>query len=175
MWKTIERAFEKLIWQSRYMILVAVLASIVSALIMVILGSIDVFLVARELIRAAGEGERALTVGKKAFTYVITAIDTYLIAAVLLIFGMGLYELFISKIEEVEKNTQSSKILVIHSLDDLKEKLAKLILMVLLVTFFKFAVGLVYEDVVSLLYLGLGIFLVALSVYLMHKGTPGEQ
>ena len=175
MWKSIERAFEKLIWQSRHMILVAVLASVASALIMVILGSIDVFLVARELVRAAGEGEPALTVGKRAFTYVVTAIDTYLIAAALLIFGFGLYELFIRKIEEVEKNTESSKVLVIHSLDDLKEKLAKLILMVLMVTFFKFAVGLVYEDVLSLLYLGLGIFLLALSVYLMHKGTPGDQ
>lgn len=173
--KAFERYFEKLLWSSRYMILVAVVASIVSAFIMVVLGTLDVFLVARELIRAAGERELTVTLGKKAFTYVITAVDAYLIATVLLIFGMGLYELFISKIDEAEKNTRSSRILIIHTLDELKEKLAKVILMVLIVTFFKFAVGLVYEDVKSLLYLGIGIFLLSLSVYFMHKGGHPEK
>jgi hypothetical protein len=41
--------------------------------------------------------------------------------------------------------------------------------MVLIVTFFKFAISIHYADVLSLLYLSVGILLIALSVYLTHS------
>lgn len=65
---------------------------------------------------------------------IIMAIDLYLIAVVLLIFAFGLYELFINKIEV--KDESQSKVLEIHTLDQLKDKLAKVIVMALIVAFF---------------------------------------
>ncbi len=65
---------------------------------------------------------------------IIGAVDLYLMALVLFIFSFGVYELFISEIEEF-KQTKQSKVLEVHSLDQLKDKLAKVIIMVLVVIF----------------------------------------
>ena len=54
---------------------------------------------------------------------IISSIDLFLIGIVLLIFGFGVYELFISEIDEAE-NEKGSKILAISSLDQLKDKIA---------------------------------------------------
>jgi len=59
-----------------------------------------------------------------------------LIAVVLLIFSFGIYELFISEIDDAENSEVGSKILAIHSLDELKDKLGKVVVMVLIVSFF---------------------------------------
>ncbi|MDN2814828.1 YqhA family protein, partial [Campylobacter jejuni] len=59
-----------------------------------------------------------------------------LMALVLFIFSFGVYELLISEIEEF-KQTKQSKVLEVHSLDQLKDKLAKGIIMVLVVNFFQ--------------------------------------
>ncbi len=67
---------------------------------------------------------------------IIGAVDLYLMALVLFIFSFGVYELFISEIEEF-KQTKQSKVLEVHSLDQLKDKLAKVIIMVLVVNFFQ--------------------------------------
>jgi len=100
---------------------------------------------------------------------VVGAIDLYLIATVLIIFSLGLYELFISKIDEAENDERSSKILAIHTLDDLKEKLAKVVLMVLIVTFFKYAIHIKYETPLQTLYLAVGVLMLALALYFSHK------
>jgi Predicted membrane protein len=63
----------------------------------------------------------------------------------------------------------SSKILMIHSLDDLKDKLAKVILMILVVMFFEQALFLKPTAPLELLYYALAIMLVALALYLSHK------
>ncbi len=173
MFKSFESLVERVLWESRLIIILAVIASILSAVVLVLIGTYDVYKVIAELFHGAAadmESFHALAV-----THIIAAVDSYLIATVLLIFGMGLYELFVSKIDIAEADEKSSRILIIHDLDQLKEKLAKVILLVLVVTFFKHAVYFHYEDVTSLLYLAGGIFLIALSIYLTHKGHGGEN
>ena len=76
------------------------------------------------------QSERALYVD--ILSEIITAIDLYLVAIVLLIFVFGIYELFID--EFVDLNLQ---VLKITSLDELKHKLGSVIIMVLVVDFFK--------------------------------------
>ena len=167
--KIIEKVIEWILWQSRLMIFLAVVFAILSALILVIIGSIEVWSVlekSAKLITGVIDFEKFY---KYAIKNIVTAVDIYLIATVLLIFGIGLYELFISKIDYIEKDHKSSKILEVHTLDQLKEKLAKVILMVLIVTFFKYAIDFHYEDIKSLLVLSIGILLIALSIYMIHK------
>ncbi len=170
-----ERAIEKLLWRSKYAIFLAVVASILSALILLIIGFIDILIVGSELLRVLTGTSEFDAFSRLAVTHVISAVDSFLIATVLFIFGMGLYELFISKIEEAENDRNSSRILVIHTLDDLKEKLAKVIIMALIVMFFKYAVNFHYEEVLHLLYLGIGILLLSLAVYFMHKSGASES
>ena len=173
--KLIEKVVEWILWQSRLMIFLAVVAAIISALVLVIIGSVEVYHVivkAKKLIIGYIDFESFY---KYAIKNIVTAVDIYLIATVLLIFGIGLYELFISKIDYIEYDHKSSKILEVHTLDQLKEKLAKVILMVLIVTFFKYAIDFHYEDVKNLLMLSFGIFLISLSIYMMHKGHAEDK
>ncbi|WP_297889464.1 YqhA family protein [Sulfurihydrogenibium sp.] len=165
----IEQIFERILWESRLMVVLAVIASIFASLTLVVMGTYDIILIFQELFHAFSDKEVYEQFHKDAITHIISAIDAYLIATVLLIFGIGLYELFVSKIDYAEKETKSSKILVVHSLDQLKDKLAKVIVMVLIVTFFKHAVKYSYEEVLNLLYLGIGIFLIAFAIFLLSK------
>ena len=60
----------------------------------------------------------------------------FLIGIVLLIFGFGVYELFISEIE-FAKGKFADSTLKINSLDQLKNKIIKVIIIVLIVKFFE--------------------------------------
>ena len=169
--KLIERVVEWILWESRFMVFIAVVASILAAIVLVLIGTFDVYIV----LKHAGEMFQSQEVfedfHKEAIKHIVSAVDVYLIATVLLIFGIGLYELFISKIDYIEEDEKSSKVLEIHSLDQLKEKLAKVIVMVLVVSFFKYAIDFHYEDIKSILFLSVGILLISLSIYFMHKGN----
>ncbi len=169
MLRRLELFFEWLLWESRVFIILAVVASVASALLLVLMGTRDIFLLFSEVIHVLSDRTLYEEFHKTAVTHIIGAIDFYLIATVLFIFGIGLYELFVSKIDYLERDTRSSKLLVIHTLDELKEKLAKVIIMVLIVTFFKHALNLRYENVLNILYLGGGILLVSLALYFTHK------
>ena len=96
----------------------------------------------------------------------LSAIDKVLLDTVLIIFSLGLYELFISKIDQA---IEGSEILLIKNLDDLKNRLGKVILMILIVTFFKHVIRIDYNDPLNILYLAAGILMVALSLYFSHK------
>jgi len=109
-------------------------------------------------------------------TQVVEAIDGYLLAAVMIIFAFGLYELFISKINRVGREDRG-RVLVIHSLDDLKHRLGQLVLLILVVKFFERGLA-IAEDLKTgsdlLLFSG-GIVLVAVALYLTHKKEQVES
>lgn len=167
---------EKMLWKSRYMVFFAVLSAIISALIMIVMGTMEVIGVLGEFGHAFSSAEAYEEFGKNTVSHLVGAIDYYLIGTVFLIFGIGLYELFISKIDIAENDETSSKVLVIHDLDALKEKIAKVVIMVLIVTFFKYAINFHYTEMINLLYLSIGILLIAVSIYLTHKSNsaPGK-
>ncbi len=175
MLKSIEKAIEWLLWEVRLIVFLAVVSSIVSAIVLVIMGTYDVFLTVKELMHAFSDKAHYDAFHKEAITHIIGAIDAFLITTVLLIFGIGLYELFISKIDRIESDNTSAKILEVHSLDQLKEKLGKVIVMVLIVTFFKYALDMKFETMLDLLYLAIGILLIALALYFQHKDSPKEK
>jgi uncharacterized membrane protein YqhA len=91
-----------------------------------------------------------------------------LLAIVLLIFAFGIYELFISDID-CAKDERSSKVLIIESLDDLKSRLASVILMILVVIFFEHAIHFQPHGIMDLVYFSVGIALISLALYLLHK------
>jgi uncharacterized membrane protein YqhA len=85
------------------------------------------------------------------------------------IFSFGLYELFISPID-IAKKEGVSKVLEIHSLDELKDKLGKVIVMVLIVNFFQRVLFTSYSGAVDLMYFAGSILALALALYFLHKG-----
>ncbi|MGB5791840.1 YqhA family protein, partial [Poseidonibacter sp.] len=82
----------------------------------------------------------------------------------------GLYELFISKIDAAENDeNKSSQILAIHSLDQLKDKIAKVIIMVLIVGFFQRVLHTEYNSALEMLYFALSITLLSVGLYFLGK------
>lgn len=171
--KQLKTSFEGLLWNSRFVVIIAVITSLVSSLAMFFVATTDaVFMVSHlgeyistEISTAERYALRTATV-----THIVEIIDGYLLATILLIFSLGLYELFISNIEAAEKSANSSGVLLINSLDDLKSRLAKVILMILIVKFFELAIAMTFENALDLLYLAAGIALIGLALFLSNKG-----
>ncbi len=171
--KQLEKPFESALWGSRFIVLSAVIASLLCSIALFYMASVDSFYMLTHLVDYASpamdEATRA-TLHDTTIAHVVEIIDGYLLATVLLIFSLGLYELFISKIDPASDNKTSSNILLIQSLDDLKNRLAKVILMILIVNFFENVIRQEFNSALELLYLAGGIALIGLALYLTHKG-----
>lgn len=165
-----EKIFEQVLWNSRFVVLIAVIASLLTAFAIFYLTSIDVFYTISHLLHyhELADAERA-QLKAQTVAHVVASVDGFLLGAIMLIFSLGLYELFISKIDVAMGQERSSKILMIHSIDDLKDKLAKVILLILIVMFFEQAIFLKPTGPLELLYYSLAIMLVAGALYLSHK------
>jgi len=169
-----ERIFESVLWNSRLVVYAAVIASLLAALGLFYMTTVDVYDTLVHLLHYAvldDEAQDALRADTIA--HVVGAVDGFLLAIVMLIFSFGIYELFISEIDEA-KDAHGSSMLVITSLDDLKDRLAKVIIMILIVLFFEHAIHIRPHDVVELLYYGVGIAFVSFALYLLHKAYEGH-
>lgn len=174
---TIERLFEGLLWKSRFLVLVAVVASLVAAVVMTIIASVDVWDLITHLPGYFGylDPEARIAFRNTTVAHVVEIVDGYLLAAILLIFSLGLYELFISDIDAALESKHAKRLLLIRSLDDLKDRLAKVVLLILVVKFFQFAGRLKYDSALELLYLALGTLGVAAALYLSHGKNGSEE
>ncbi len=169
--KNLEHLFEGALWHSRFVVLFAVIASLATSFVMFFVATVDAwFLVGHMVDYTSADlvGEARATFRSSTVTHVVEIIDGYLLGTVLLIFALGLYELFISRIEQAEKSETASSVLIIHSLDDLKGRLAKVILMILIVKYFEHAVSMNFATPMDLLYLAGGIALIGVALYLTH-------
>jgi uncharacterized membrane protein YqhA len=170
--KLIERLFESVLWNSRLVTIVAVLASLVAALIMFFVATTDVVYLVGDVVHYPGlEATAREHLHVSIVAHVAEIVDGYLFAAILIIFALGLYELFISKIDAIELSEVASRLLLIRSLDDLKERLAKVVFLILIVRYFQYALDATISAPLDLLYLAVGIALIALSLYLTNRRT----
>src|SRR3989338_825127 len=132
----LEKLFEWSLWNSRFVILFAVIGSLLAGFTIFYMATVDVvYLINHALhyadLSMAEDARKALH--DSTVSHIVEVVDGYLLATVMLIFSLGLYELFISDIDQAHGSKASSKILVISNLDDLKSRLAKVILMILIV------------------------------------------
>ena len=167
------RLFETVLWESRLVVLVAVVTSLITGLSMFFMATVDAYYMVSHLFHYASpeltSAER-LDLRNTTVTHVVEVVDGYLLATVLLIFAFGLYELFIKKLDQAEGASAASSVLVIRSLDDLKGRLAKVILMILIVKFFEYGLSMSFNTPMDLLTFAAGIALIGLALYLSHKG-----
>lgn len=161
----VTRKFEHTLYFTRYLTLLAVFGALISAVALFIKGSIIVF---------DGLLEFIYDIGSPHYEHMletfVSSVDIFLFAMVLIIFGVGIYELFITKIDPVlQKVDGRPSWMQVNNVDDLKSSLGKVILMVLIVTFFKHSIEVEYGNVNDLLKLGVGIVLIALALFITHK------
>lgn len=166
------RTFEKWLYGSRYLSLLAALGSIISAIFLFIEGLYIIYHGLTKHFFVNQITKEGKIDYEPLFESLVSSVDVFLFALVLVIFGVGVYELFVSKIDPVERDTDNRPSwLRINSVDDLKGSLGKVILMVLIVSFFKHILELSENDwgPKTLLFLSIGILLIAAALYLTHK------
>ena len=159
--------FEKLLWNVRYITILAVILSIIAAFTLIILGSWDII---EAVIFYNPLFDHSISNNNELLFKIISAIDLFLIGIVLLIFGFGIYELFVSEIDFANaKFTEST--LKIRDLDQLKNKIIKVVIIVLIVKFFekvlKFSEN--FTTPMDILYFGVSILSICIGYYLINR------
>ena len=167
----LEKFFESAMWQTRLFVLFAVVFGLLGSIVLFIVASMDIFEVLKYTVDVYLNGLHPEKFHEEIVSKIIGAVDLYLIAVVMLIFSFGIYELFISKIDAAcnEENENCSTILAIHSLDQLKDKIAKVIIMVLVVNYFQRVLHTTYQTPLELLYFALAITALAVGLYFLGK------
>jgi len=116
--------FEKMILSGKYFVLIAVVASWLAALTTFLWGAFHLIEIIQEFIQGAASGHIPTETG----IGMISVVDGFLIGTVLYIIAVGLYELFIGRLDVAPW-------LIIKNLDDLKQKLQSVIIMIMAVLF----------------------------------------
>lgn len=165
----VEKTFEFFLWESRLLVLFAVISCLLGALLLFIMGSKDIYNAFQSLVATSSDH----AYNDSIFIHVIGAVDLFLMGIVLIIFSFGIYELFISKIDIARLHTDI-KILDISSLDELKNKFLKVIIMILIVNFFKTILKIQFTTPLEMLYYALSIFALAFGGYFMQKKDKEE-
>lgn len=148
----------------RFFSIIAVLASGLGSLLMFAIGAIKVFrayavyfsdpeIVAVKLTSAAGT----------AIAFLVQAIDAFLIAIGLMVFGIGIFNLFIYPVPEEQR-----KLFGIESISQLKSLLADLVVIILIVRFLEEALHSHHHYTWDILVLPVGILLIAVAVRIIQ-------
>jgi uncharacterized membrane protein YqhA len=145
---------------------VPVVMSLLSAAAAFLCGTLEVLGALKVVLDGSGETsyEIAKQLGK-----LVGGVDLYLIGIALLIFGYGVYELLISNIEAAHQDDKGggNGLLDIRNLDDLKEKLVKVIVVALIVSAFKAMLIFPITSTTNLLVFSGSVLLLALSAWLV--------
>ncbi len=142
---------------SRYLILIAIFGSFVAATVLILFGGYNTIRLVIDAFSFLGREPDEI---KNVAVNFIGIVDVFLLGTIFYIIALGLYELFI------DDQVIVPSWLEIHSLDDLKEKLIGVVVIVLGVFFLEKVMT--WKDELDLLSLGASIALViaALSYFL---------
>jgi len=167
--KRLELLFEKLLWRFRLVAMLPVVMSLVSTLVTFILGTKSIVRSLMALQSLDAISDQGHSFEAELLAGIVSGIDLYLIGIALLIFGYGIYELLISSIDAARdaNGGASNGLLDIRDLDQLKEKLVKVLVVALIVTAFKYMLTLKVDDGQSLLLFCTSVLVLALSGFLI--------
>ncbi len=164
--KLFKSLFKQFLSLSRFMVLIAVIVSLLASFMLFIAGLYEVTYLIWLLFKT---GDLQLYQGK-VLAGVITALDMFLIATFLIIFSRGLYELFIGQLDGSDR-----KVFEIKSLEDLKTKLGKIIIMAMIVLIFKQMLKSQLNSALDFLFVSLALISIAAALYLSHKETHEHE
>jgi uncharacterized membrane protein YqhA len=161
----VENIFERALWSLRFIVILGVIFGALSAIVLFVTGSIEIYHILVSFIQVT---EHELT-HEQILIGIIGAVDFYLIGLVLIIFSFGIYELFISEIDIARIEGGFGSILDIDNLDDLKNKIIKVIIMVLIVTFFQRILSMEFTTSIDMLAMAVSICLICVGVYFLSR------
>lgn len=152
---------EAVLWATRLLMGFGVAGLVVTAAVVTWATSVDVI----DLVTSTLTEE---TSSSATVADVVKILDGYLLVAILLLVAFGLYDQFVDHLDPAHAPSRSaSGILISGSLDDLKDKVAKLVVLVLVIEFLQRALRMDLRDAEDLFLLGAGIALVSLGLLLV--------
>ena len=159
--------FENALWSTRFIVLISVVLSIISSIILFLLGGWDII---QAIIYKNPLLNNDIETNNELLFNIISSIDLFLIGIVLLLFGFGVYELFISEIN-FAKDKFADSTLKINSLDQLKNKIIKVIIIVLIVKFFEKVLKLSHNFTTpkDLIFFSLSILAICIGYFLINR------
>jgi len=161
----VENIFERALWSLRFIVILGVIFGALSAIVLFLAGSIEIYQILVEFIQPS---EHVIT-HEHILVGIIGAVDFYLIGLVLIIFSFGIYELFISDIDIARIEGGFGSLLDIENLDDLKNKIIKVIIMVLIVTFFQRILSMSLTSSFDMLSMAVSICVICVGVYFLGR------
>ena len=173
----IEHIFEHFLWYFRLVIVLGVLGLLMASSVVFVLGILETAHLVGNFVATlwinhlhlAKETGHGLLTYNELIMSVIKTVDDFLVGIVLLIFGLGSYDLFISRIDPaLNQNDIRPDWLVFSSLEELKSVLGKVVLMILTITFLQVCINMEFSTPLDLIYLGAGIAFVSLGLRLTH-------
>ncbi|XP_015575056.1 uncharacterized protein LOC8280143 [Ricinus communis] len=174
--QAIEEEIEKVIYRCRFLAIFGVWGSLLGSFLCFVKGCTYVGSSFMEYFVNRG----------KVILLLVEAIDVYLLGTVMLVFGMGLYELFVSNLDTAKLFSgdrvpnrsnlfglftlkERPRWLEIKTVNDLKTKLGHVIVMLLLIGFFEKSKTAVIQSPMDLLCFSAAVFLCSGCLYLLSK------
>lgn len=174
---SVERLFESFLWYFRFVIVLGVIGLLMGSSVVFVLGILETTSLVghfaatlwKNHLHLAAEPGLGLLTYNELIIHVIRVVDDFLVGIVLLIFGLGSYDLFISRIDPaLNQSDIRPDWLIFSSLEELKGVLGKVVLMILTITFLQVCINMEFTTPLDLIYLGAGIAFVSLGLKLTH-------
>lgn len=166
--------FENIMIRLRYVSLIAVIASGLGSVLMFLIGAIKVFSAyntyfGAEYLDTTLPNEAA----NVAITFLIQAVDSFLIGLVFMIFSGGIYNLYVRHIDsDIPEVTSWIRI---NNIGQLKSILAELVIIILFVKFLEGALKFSLNDLKwEMLVLPAGIMMLAIALKLLSLNKPRD-
>ncbi|KAG8633976.1 uncharacterized protein LOC110606064 [Manihot esculenta] len=177
----LEEEIEKVIYRCRFLAILGVFGSLIGSFLCFVKGCTYVMSSFMEYFVNHG----------KVIILLVEAIDVYLLGTVMLVFGMGLYELFVSNLD-IAKSLSGEGVphrsnlfglftlkerprwLEIKTVNELKTKLGHVIVMLLLIGFFEKSKTAVIQSPMDLLCFSASVLLCSGCLYLLSKLTDSK-
>jgi len=173
------QTLEGLFWKTRFIALTAVISSLIISVFWFLYIFVDLFHLGEYITEHIGTHNFR----DQAVFFTIETIDSMLMALIFMVFSFGIYELFVSEIDKgvaSEDEKIRGKILDISSLASLESKLAKLIIMILIVKIFYYGLSIELrtegtDALTELLKLAGVVSIIALSLFLSHSKIGSNE
>lgn len=152
---------KKILENSRYAVILAVFSTLILSLAMFVWNSILTAKTIYGMFAHLGSVKAGTEIA-----HMVAILDSFLLAVILYIFAVALYELFIGKLD-------LPKWLNIKDLDDLKKKLSSVIALMLSVTFLEHIVD--WKNPEGTMYFAISIALIIAALVLYMWAKPSKE
>jgi uncharacterized membrane protein YqhA len=159
--KLLDKNFEPLFFKFRYFVIIAVLSTLFSSIVLFFLGAYETAISVANFI-----SQHNVNILELGF---IRSVDLFLFGLIMLIFSMGTYDLFVSKLDPADIAGIRPDWMHFKNIDELKFALAKVVIIILIIEFFEIVLTNNSNLTYNFLVVPIGILVIAGALRLLRE------